>query len=133
MNRIEGVVEDRVGTQGVCLVGVRVPAGRIEALVLTEAPADLWPGRQTEVVVSFKESDVLLGPEGSFRWTGVIPARVCGWEAGEILTRVDLESAGTRWSALCPSSRLEALGIRTGSLVDTWVPPHEVVLEGLPR
>jgi hypothetical protein len=129
MNRMEGTIEAVEGKAGILSIQVSTPAGPIEALVFGTSGSVPWIVPSARVVASFKESDVLVAPRGAFPWPGSIPARVAGKTDSDILSRLDLDCGGGRIVALVPVVRLSHLGIGTGSEIDAWVHPHEVVLE----
>lgn len=131
MNRIQGLVESVEGSSGILSVSVLTPAGRIEALLFGTAGGVDWLAVGLRVEASFKESDAMVAPSGSFPWEGAFPGVVAAMSGSEILCRIDVDCGGSRLSALVPARRLESMGIGPGSAVDVWASPHEVVLEGL--
>lgn len=129
MNRLEGTIDATEGKAGILSVRVATDAGPLEALVFGTPEPSGWLSPGGLVRALFKESDVLLAAPGSLPWPGAIEATVESVSDSDILSRVDLRCGCSRVTALVPSRRLAAQGIRPGSPVDLWIPPHEIVLE----
>ena len=129
MNRLEGVVESVEGTAGVLSVRVACAAGPLEALVFGAAGGSDWLASGKRVRATFKESDVILALRGALPWPGALEATASQVTNSDILSRVDLSCGGSRVTALVPVRRLAAQGIGTGTRVDLWIPPHEIMLE----
>ena len=116
------------------MVTVSLAAGvEISAIVIETRDSASYLKEGSPISVLFKETEVILstGPTGKIGIQNRIPGQVREVEAGDLLSKVVLETPFGDLEAIVASGELQALGLSAGDQVTALIKTNEVMLSAL--
>ena len=116
------------------MVTVSFAAGvEISAIVIETRDSAPYLREGSRISVLFKETEVILstGPAGKIGIQNRIPGQVREVEAGDLLSKVVLETPLGGLEAIVASGELQALGLSVGDQVTALIKTNEVMLSAL--
>ncbi len=131
MNRIKATISELETSGSITLVTLKASAHINLKLLLIDTPETVsYLKINTPVTAFFKETEVILAslPVNGISIPNQIPARILHFENDEFLTRVHLDTALGKFSALVHEKSLKDMHLNPGDEVVALLKMNEIML-----